>query len=227
MDDGAPSQIEEIFAQSPITGTSSLPSTDMRERMFNRHPLTQFVGGLLEFARLWRNSTSNASSGWMLTLRPLVLVVHWAFKEHWAQVYLGKWTKPPGTEGISCSAGQRMSCRSQSSADEPSVHLSLDQPLAESHQCSFAKRCLFSIDTIQDKLPTSVHHGRLNDFIIGDPCIRLQDQRQSQHRRGHRTAALALLSDTGSPILAEMLHLAIRGGAGAKTQTIWLSVFVS
>jgi hypothetical protein len=43
VDDGAPSQIEEIFAQSPITGTSSLPSTDMRERLLNRHPLTQFV----------------------------------------------------------------------------------------------------------------------------------------------------------------------------------------
>src|SRR2546421_10582448 len=57
---------------------------------------------------------SKASSGWMLTQRPLALVVHWSFKRHEVQVSLGKWTTPPGTKGICCSAGQRIVCRSQS-----------------------------------------------------------------------------------------------------------------
>src|SRR5215467_12911267 len=50
----------------------------------------------------------------MLMLRPLELVVHWVCKGHCAQVSLGKWTTPPSTKGISCSAGQRMICCSQS-----------------------------------------------------------------------------------------------------------------
>jgi hypothetical protein len=40
-------------------------------------------------------------------------------------------------------------------------------------------RFIFGIDTIQDKLPPLIHHGRLNDFIVGDPCVYLQDQHQS------------------------------------------------
>jgi len=42
---------------------------------------------------------SKASSGWMLTLRPLALVVHCSFKRYELQVSLGKWTTPPGTKG--------------------------------------------------------------------------------------------------------------------------------
>ena len=50
----------------------------------------------------------------MLTLRPLELLVHWAFRGHSAHISLGKWTTPPGTKDISCLAGHRMVCRSQS-----------------------------------------------------------------------------------------------------------------
>src|SRR6266705_1264421 len=50
----------------------------------------------------------------MLTLRPLELVVYWVCKGHCAQISLGKWITPPGTKGISCSAGHLMICCSQS-----------------------------------------------------------------------------------------------------------------
>jgi hypothetical protein len=42
VNDGAATQIEEIFAPSAIACAPSLPSTDMRKGMLN-HPLTQFV----------------------------------------------------------------------------------------------------------------------------------------------------------------------------------------
>jgi hypothetical protein len=42
-----------------------------------------------------RNSINKASSRWMLTLRPLALIVHCVFKGHWTQVSLGKRTPPP------------------------------------------------------------------------------------------------------------------------------------
>ena len=43
VNDYAPAEIEEIFAQSLIPGMSSLPLTAMREWMLNRDPLAQFV----------------------------------------------------------------------------------------------------------------------------------------------------------------------------------------
>jgi hypothetical protein len=39
VDDSTSAQVEEIFAESSIPGASSLPLTDMREGMLNRHPL--------------------------------------------------------------------------------------------------------------------------------------------------------------------------------------------
>jgi hypothetical protein len=46
VDDGAPPQIEEILAKSPIACTSSLPLTHMSQGMLNRYPFTQFVPSL-------------------------------------------------------------------------------------------------------------------------------------------------------------------------------------
>jgi len=43
VDDSAPAQIKEIFAQSLIACASPLPSTDMGEDMFDCHPFAQFV----------------------------------------------------------------------------------------------------------------------------------------------------------------------------------------
>ena len=43
VDDGTTAQIEEILAQAATTGASSLPSTDVRQRMLNRYPLAQFA----------------------------------------------------------------------------------------------------------------------------------------------------------------------------------------
>ncbi len=42
VDDGAPTQIEEIFAQSAIPCMLSLPLPNMSEGMFNGNPFTQF-----------------------------------------------------------------------------------------------------------------------------------------------------------------------------------------
>jgi hypothetical protein len=41
VDDGAPTQIEEVFAQSAITGTSSLPPANMGQRMLHGDPFTE------------------------------------------------------------------------------------------------------------------------------------------------------------------------------------------
>jgi hypothetical protein len=46
VDDGTSAQIEEILAQAAIAGASSLPSTDVRQRMLNRYPLAQFAAPL-------------------------------------------------------------------------------------------------------------------------------------------------------------------------------------
>ncbi len=92
---------------------------------------------------------------------------------------------------------------------------------------SFAKRCLFGIDAIQDKLPSPIHHGRLNHLIIRDTSVRFQDERQSEHRRGRLSAALALAFDTDSPVPPGMAHQTRDAGIGAGTQTIWASVSVS
>jgi hypothetical protein len=43
VDNGAATQIEEIFAQSAIACAPSLPSAHMGKSVFNRHPFTQFV----------------------------------------------------------------------------------------------------------------------------------------------------------------------------------------
>lgn len=43
VNDYAPAEIEEIFAQSLVPGMSSLPLTAMREWMLKRDPLAQFV----------------------------------------------------------------------------------------------------------------------------------------------------------------------------------------
>jgi hypothetical protein len=46
VDDGAPTQIEEIFAHSPITSAAALPLTHMSKGMLDGHPFTQFGSSL-------------------------------------------------------------------------------------------------------------------------------------------------------------------------------------
>jgi len=67
----------------------------------------------------------------------------------------------------------------------PPIHLSFNEPLTKRYECSEAYGCLFSIDAIQNKLPSPIHHGRLNHLIIRDTGVRFQDERQGEHRRGH------------------------------------------
>jgi hypothetical protein len=86
---------------------------------------------------------------------------------------------------------------------------------------------LFRIDAVQNKLPSPIHHGRLNHLIIRDTGVRFQDERQGKHRRGRLSAALALPFDTDSPAPPGMAHQTRYAGIGAGTQTIWPSVSVS
>ena len=46
VDDGTTAQIEEILAQAAIPGASSLPATDVGQRMLNRYSLAQFAAPL-------------------------------------------------------------------------------------------------------------------------------------------------------------------------------------
>jgi len=46
VDDSAPTQIEEIFAQSAIACASALPPTNMGQRMLNRHSFTKLGASL-------------------------------------------------------------------------------------------------------------------------------------------------------------------------------------
>ena len=62
----------------------------------------------------WRSSKSNLSSGWMLTLRPLELLVHWPRRLQQAQMAWGKCTTPPGWKGTITWFGQVSSPCSQS-----------------------------------------------------------------------------------------------------------------
>jgi hypothetical protein len=113
-----------------------------------------------------------------------------------------------------------LACNLNGSFDQSSVHLPFNEKLSEGHQCSFAKRCLFRIDTIENKLPPPVHYRRLNNFIIGDACVRLQDQRQGEHCWGRLSAALSFPSDTDTPALSGTFHPAIHADGNAETQTI-------
>ena len=112
-------------------------------------------------------------------------------------------------------------------SSEPPIHLSFNEPLAERNECSEAYGCLFSIDTIQNKLPSPIHHGRLNHLIIRDTGVRFQDEREARASPGPTEAALALPFDTDSPALPGMAHQTRYAGIGAGTQTIWPSVSVS
>jgi hypothetical protein len=40
VNDGAASQVKEIFAEAALASTSSLPMSDMRQRMFNGDPFS-------------------------------------------------------------------------------------------------------------------------------------------------------------------------------------------
>lgn len=93
------------------------------------------------------------------------------------------------------------------SFDEPSIHLRLDQPLMESHERSFAKRGLIRVYTIQDQLPAPIHHCCLNDLIIRNPHIRLQYERQRQHRRRHwRLSSLCFSIQTRQLLLKRFIQ---------------------
>jgi hypothetical protein len=59
------------------------------------------------------------------------------------------------------------------SFDESSIHLGADQTLSEGHECSFAKRRLLGIQTVQHKLPSTIHERRFDHFVIGHTCVRL------------------------------------------------------
>jgi hypothetical protein len=52
------------------------------------------------------------------------------------------------------------------SFDQPSIHLPIDESLAEGHERPFAKRCLICVQAIEYQLPPAIHECRFNDLII-------------------------------------------------------------
>jgi hypothetical protein len=81
VDDGTPRQIEVILAHAAIARQSSLPPANTSQSMLYSSPFAQF-GPSFGISCRFRHSMSNASSGWMLTLHPLGLVVHCVRKGH-------------------------------------------------------------------------------------------------------------------------------------------------
>ena len=81
----------------------------------------------------------------------------------------------------------------------------------------FLRRYLFSIETIQDKLPSPIHYGCLNDFIVGNPCIRFRDQSKGQYRWGYRRLPSLCFPVQGSQFLPDVIRGDVSSRvAGAK-----------
>jgi hypothetical protein len=64
------------------------------------------------------------------------------------------------------------------SLDESAIHMRRDESLPESHQGSFAERCLLALQTIQHQLPAPIHQCCFNNLIIGDSCVGLHNGSQ-------------------------------------------------
>ena len=62
--------------------------------------------------------------------------------------------------------------------DKSSVHLSVDKSFAKGNVRSFAERWLIGIQTVQHQLPSPIHEGRFDHFVVGDAGVGLQNDRQ-------------------------------------------------
>ncbi len=60
--------------------------------------------------------------------------------------------------------------------------LRFNESLPKGHQCSEAYGCLLGVQTVQHSLPAPIHENRFNHLVIGDACVRLQNDRQGQLR---------------------------------------------
>jgi murein endopeptidase len=86
--DGGAAQVEQVFADAAVAGAAALPVADVGQGVLDLDAFAQFgaPGGV---AWRSRSSASSASSGWMATLRPLLLVVHRSRSGQAAQAALG------------------------------------------------------------------------------------------------------------------------------------------
>jgi hypothetical protein len=61
---------------------------------------------------------------------------------------------------------------------------------------------VFAIQTIEHQRPSSIHHGRLNNFIVRNPSVRFQNERKPPASPERQVGALALPDGTDEPTRA-------------------------
>src|SRR6266545_7647097 len=77
MHDRDPAQVEQVLAPAQVAGTPSLPADPTWARVCSTLTRSRSLARPCGVCWRARSSTSSASSGWIWTLRPRVLVVHW------------------------------------------------------------------------------------------------------------------------------------------------------
>jgi hypothetical protein len=98
-------KVEQVLSRAEVAGTPALPAADMSQGVLDLDPLAQ-LGAPMGVVCAARSSVSSRWSGWICTLRPRVLVVHWVRSGQAWQAPAGNWTLPPGVNGICWPAGQ-------------------------------------------------------------------------------------------------------------------------
>jgi hypothetical protein len=106
VDDGDAAQVEQVLAGAQVAGAAALPVPDVGEGVLNGDARSRSFARPSGVCWRWRNSASSASSGWMATLRPLLLAVQRARSGQAAQVSFGKRTVLPGRKGMATPAGR-------------------------------------------------------------------------------------------------------------------------
>ena len=99
VDDGDSAEVEQVLALAFVAGAVALPAAHVGQGVLDLDPLAQ-LGSPVGVCCAARNSASSRSSGWICTLRPRALVVHWVRSGQATQVWVGNCTLPPGVNGI-------------------------------------------------------------------------------------------------------------------------------
>jgi hypothetical protein len=79
-DNGDAAQVEQVLAGAAVAGAAALPVADVGEGVLDCDAFAQLRASFGVCWR-WRSSASSSSSGWMDTLRPLLLAVQRSRKD--------------------------------------------------------------------------------------------------------------------------------------------------
>src|SRR5579885_1265535 len=86
---------------------------------------------------------------------------------------------------------------------QPTIQAVGDGPLPKGHQGAFAKRRFLAIQAIQYHLPARIHGGGLDHFVVGDPCVGLQERCQRPLGGWCRWATFRLVWRAGNSLRLE------------------------